>query len=643
MTAAQALPSPSRSEPPAPLGRQAVLVVDDEPDILIAAEDLLEDDFEVLTASSGADGLAILDRRPDVAVIVSDQRMPAMTGDRFLEAARSKTDAGSILLTGYADLSAVVGAVNRGGIAGYVAKPWDPRALRSLVVTVAERSRLARDLALERTLMRGLLESGEDLVSFKDAEGRFLRVNTAKAARFDRAPEACLGLTEAELDPAGGPAVEAEDRRVLATGGEAEAVVEEAGGEGGQAWVRLRRKALPGPDGRPAYLMTTATDVTEARLAEIRLRQSEKMQALGTLAGGIAHDFNNLLTAVIGGIELAERFLPPGTERLQRYLRGAHEAAERGAVLTSRLLGFSRRGESNRRRVDVNALVRGMTDLVRHALGPQVRLGLDVETKPLVVSIDADQLELAVLNLCVNARDAMPAGGRVVVATRALTVEPGATLPAGDYVGIRVTDTGVGIPPEVLGRVFEPFFTTKEPGKGTGLGLSMAYTLATGAGGDVVIDTEVGRGTSIELRLPRTTPGAPQEDVPEADTTPRSGPARLLVVDDDPAVRSVTTSHLAAMGHDVMEADGGQAALSLVDRGERFDLMLIDYAMPQMSGLELAEAVRVRRPDMPILFVTGYAEEPAYRSMFELIRKPYRAEDLFAAIDRILAPEKPAN
>lgn len=615
--------------------RGTILVVDDEPDILTAIVDLFEDDYEVLTARSAADGLDLLARRPEVAAIVSDQRMPEMTGDRFIAAARDLSDAGAILLTGYADLSAVVDAVNKGGIVGYVPKPWDPASLRSMVEATAQRCLLARDLDVERTLLQGLLESSRDAVSFKDREGRFVRLNSIKAADLGCDVDACVGRRETEL--AGGrEARELLDREVVAEGRHDEVTEETTGAEGQSRWICTRRTPIRGRDGLVAYLMTVERDVTEDRFIELRLRQSEKMQALGTLAGGIAHDFNNLLTAIIGGLDLAERRLPEDP-KLRRFVTGAREAAERGAILTKRLLGFSRQTERKPAPTPVDDAVRRMRDLLDHSLGGTVRVAYDLEAGPALVEVDPDQLELAVLNLCVNARDAMPDGGIVRISTR---TEP-AQDPGGGpgQVVVAVTDTGTGMPPELVSRVFEPFFTTKDVGKGTGLGLSMVYTFATGSGGTIAIDSAVGKGTTVEIRLPLHD-GIADAAAPAA-ATPRKAaePVRVMVVDDDPAVRAVTAGYIAAMGHRLVEAESGEAALRLIDQGVTVDVMVVDYAMPGMTGVELAGHLRDRRRRTPILFVTGHAEADAVATMERYLTKPFRQDELQVAITDLVGSE----
>jgi signal transduction histidine kinase/ActR/RegA family two-component response regulator len=610
-----------------------ILIVDDEPDILIALADLFETDFRVVTAGSGEEGLRLLGDNPDVGVIVSDQRMPGMTGDVFLEKARAHTDAEAILLTGYADLNAVVGAVNRGRIVGYSPKPWDSAALRSMVDGAFERRRLIRELQTERALLHGLLESAEGPVSFKDADGRFVRLNRLKAEALRVDPDAAISRKEAEIAP-GALAQERQtaEQTALASAEPTEEVIEE-GDAYGPRWRKIRYTPIPGADGCPAWIMTEERDITEKRLAEIRLRQSEKLQALGTLAGGVAHDFNNLLTAILGCLQLAERRLPEDPA-LVRLVKGATEAAQRGASLTQRLLSFSRQSELKLQTVDANRVIVEMGDLLEHAVGgATIETDLDKELWP--ARIDADQLELAILNLCINARDAMD-GGSITIATRneVVATDNDPAIPKGAYAVVSVRDHGSGIPPEVLARVFEPFFTTKEVGKGTGLGLSMVYGLVQQADGGIRIDTKVGEGTTIDLYLPRSQSSAPEEhDKPRAN----AASARIMVVDDDDAVRTVTAAFLRDLGHEVAEAPGGALALQMLERDHPVDLLVTDHAMPGVTGIELAERVRLMYPNLPVLIVTGHAEGVVFPPSLPVLHKPFRQDDLAARIAELVS------
>ncbi|WP_342110178.1 response regulator [Methylobacterium sp. SI9] len=615
-------------------GIGTILAVDDEPDILIALEDLFEDSYRVLTTSRPAEALEILRAEPDIAVVVSDQRMPGLTGDALLAEARSFHDAQAILLTGYADITAVIGALNRGGIVGYVTKPWDAGLLRSTVRQAFERHRLGRDLATERALLRGLLDHARDAISFKDAQGRFVRLNARKAALLGHDVAACLGRREDELlGPKGAPVTEA-DAAAIRAGTVAESLTSD-GPAGAEQWSHVTRVPIRDAGGAIGHLATIERDVTEQRTLEARLRQSDKMQALGTLAGGIAHDFNNLLTAILGSLELAGPKVAD-QPRVQRLIENARGAAERGASLTKRLLSFSRAHDLQARAVDVNALIVGMSDLFGRSLGGLVTVRTDLGADLPAVQVDPEQLELAVLNLCINARDAMPEGGTITVATRRMDITGDPEIADGAYLGVSVTDEGTGIPEEILRRVCEPFFTTKAVGQGTGLGLAMVFGLAQQSKGRLAIDSTVGRGTRVELALPFATE-APQQAAPVPGAAPTAGRrARVLIVDDDPQVRHVTASFLTGFGHSTTEAGDGEAALDYLLR-DRCDIVVADLAMPGMSGVELAAVIRERNPGLPVLILTGHADAMQIPEDLPVLAKPFRSADLAERVATLLA------
>ncbi|GJE53129.1 Sensor histidine kinase RcsC [Methylobacterium tardum] len=614
-------------------GVGTILAVDDEPDILIALEDLFEESYRVLTTSRPAEALEILRAEPDIAVVVSDQRMPGLTGDALLAEARTFHDAQAILLTGYADITAVIAALNRGGIVGYVTKPWDAGLLRSTVRQAFERHQLGRDLATERALLRGLLDHAQDAISFKDADGRFVRLNARKAALLHHDIAACLGRREAELLGAKAGPVTAADEAAIRSGAVAESLISD-GPTGAEQWSHVTRVPIRDASGAISHLAVIERDVTEQRTLEARLRQSDKMQALGTLAGGIAHDFNNLLTAILGSLELAGPKIAD-QPRVQRLIENARGAAERGASLTKRLLSFSRAHDLQARAVDVNGLITGMSDLFGRSLGGLVTVRTDLEDGLLAVQVDPDQLELAVLNLCINARDAMPDGGTITVATRRLNISGDPEIADGSYLGISVTDEGTGIPEDILRRVCEPFFTTKAVGQGTGLGLAMVFGLAQQSKGRLVIDSEVGKGTRVELALPFADQ-APEQAAEEAGAAPVAGRrARILIVDDDPQVRHVTASFLTGFGHSTTEAADGEAALRSL-RHDRFDMVVADLAMPGMSGIELAAEIRGRLPGLPVLILTGHAEAMQIPEDLPVLSKPFRSADLAARVATLL-------
>ncbi|WP_145137085.1 response regulator [Roseomonas gilardii] len=615
--------------------RGTILLVDDEAEIVTALQDLFEDEYDVLATTSPIDALRLLQREPDVSVILSDQRMPGMTGAQMLARARELTHAEALLLTGYADLDAVISALNKGRIAGYSPKPWDPVALRGLVGSAHERWTLARALETERSLLHGLLDNSPGRLSFKDAQGRFVRLNAAKAESMGRSVAESLGRREQEFLPS--EAAEALTRieaEALRGRGSADAVEEERQ-EGETRWFAVSRVPVIRQDA-PAFLVTMEHEITERRNLEARLRQADKMQALGTMAGGVAHDFNNLLTAILGNLQLALRTAPEGS-RQQRQLRNAIAAAERGSGLTQRLLSFSRQRDLDLRPVDANGLVQGMEDLFSRTLGGLIRIEHDLAPDLAPVLVDPGQLELALLNLCINARDAMPEGGVLTLGTDRARVEAGDVpeLKPGDYAVLSVRDTGSGMAPEVLSHAFEPFFTTKEVGKGTGLGLSMVYGLMRQSGGGIRLQSELGRGTLVELFLPLSGQPGPKESPAGTTPLPRTRPLRILVVDDDPAVREVTATFLEELGHEILEAGDGPSALRTLETAE-IDLMVADLAMPLMSGAELAATVKASHPRMPVLLVTGYAELDKLPKEYPLLHKPFRQADLARCIQELM-------
>ncbi|MGU3539071.1 response regulator [Methylobacterium sp. A54F] len=621
-------------------GRGTILAVDDEPDILVALEDLFEDDYRIVTTTKPAEALEILRQDPDIAVILSDQRMPGMTGDALLAEARGFHEAQAILLTGYADITAVIAALNRGGIIGYVTKPWDATLLRSTLRNAFERHQMRRDLATERALLRGLLDHATDAISFKDPEGRFVRLNARKAALMGRDLTECLGRTEAELRDAAEPGAAA-DAEALRSGAVTDRLTAE-GPIGAERWTHVIRVPIRGIGGAIDHLATIERDVTEQKSLEARLRQSDKMQALGTLAGGIAHDFNNLLTAILGSLELVGPKVE-GQPRVQRLIENATGAAQRGASLTKRLLSFSRSHDLRARPTDVNGLIEGMGELFARSLGGLVTVRTDLAPELAPTQVDPDQLELAILNLCINARDAMPDGGVITVATALETVAPDTVqsgdLAPGDYVRIAVSDTGTGIAPEILQRVCEPFFTTKAVGQGTGLGLAMVFGLAQQSQGRLRIESALGEGTRVELLLPRAEAVAVAEPDAALDRPTAVRPADILVVDDDPEVRHVTASFLASFGYTETEASDGTGALALIER-RAFDLVVADLAMPGMTGVELAAELRARRPGLPILILTGHAEAVQIPSDVPVLTKPFSSADLATRVAALLASDE---
>ena len=383
-----------------------------------------------------------------------------------------------------------------------------------------------------------------------------------------------------------------------------------------------------------AALQAQRTDIDALHA---RLSQAQRLEAVGQLTGGVAHDFNNLLTVVLGNADLLAGHSLDAAQRRQA-LDMLIGAAERGAVLTRQLLAYARQQPLAPSAVDVNQLVAAIQPMLRRTLGEHIEITVDGAPQLWPAMVDPTQLESALLNLCLNARDAMPSGGRLTLGTSPLTLGPGeADLPAGDYVRLRVSDTGTGIAPDDLQRVFEPFFTTKEKGKGTGLGLAMVYGFVRQSGGQVGISSEPGRGTTVQLDLPRaTTPVVAVVPAPAAAV--QGGHETILVVEDDDLVRLLASAELQAMGYRVVEAPNGVEALRLVEQGQPFDLLFTDVIMPGgVSGRDLADATRRLRPGLRVLFTSGYTEDAFNQpgrpdAGLPLLPKPYRRAELARAV-----------
>ncbi|WP_342642530.1 response regulator [Rhodoligotrophos ferricapiens] len=620
--------------------KSTVLIVDDEAEILTALEDLLEDSYEVLSTTSPEHALEILTRVPEVAVIISDQRMPDLAGDQFLARARAVSNAQAILLTGYADINAVISAINTGWVCGYAHKPWDPEMLRAMVANARERYLLGRELSLERALLNGVLANSGNAVSFKDREGRFVRVNALKAAKFGVTPEDCIGRFERDfVDEARAQEVATIEAEVIKQKRPIDTVEERPMPNGVMRWFAVCRFPILDQAGNVTHIGTIQRDVTEQRQMEERLRQSDKMEALGTLAGGVAHDFNNLLMAMLGNLELAAKRID-GDERVARYLRNATAAGRRGAALTERLLSFSRRKEIRSQLLDINETIRNMGDMLERTLGGLVEIKTELDPELWAGRADPEQIELAILNLCINARDAMPEGGVITIATANQDIRKRMPdLAPGRYIRLTVSDTGRGMSAEVRRRALEPFFTTKA-GKGTGLGLSMVYGMAVQLGGAIRIQSTPDEGTTIELYLPSADaePGVSCETDRTAEV-PQIDPVRILLVDDDHSVREVTAAHLAALGHTLVEAKDGPGALDIMASDQRFDLLVADFAMPGMTGLDLALRARKVLPDLPVLLITGHAELPEAAENMSLLIKPFRQEELALRIAELIVKD----
>jgi PAS domain S-box-containing protein len=413
--------------------------------------------------------------------------------------------------------------------------------------------------------------------------------------------------------------------------------------DGTQFWAHVVIDPIRDDTGAIIGFAKVTRDITERLEAQKALEQarealahSQKMDAIGQLTGGIAHDFNNLLTVILGSLELAGKRLPEDA-RIGPLIANATQAAQRGAALTQRMLAFARRQDLDLRPVDLPDLVRGMTDLLQSSLGPSMSIETRFPLKLNLVHADANQLEMALLNLAVNARDAMPGGGSIIIAAREEIVTAGSAgkLKAGRYVCLSVKDTGEGMDKATLTRAMEPFFTTKGVGRGTGLGLSMVHGMTEQTGGRFLLKSRKGAGTTAEIWLPVARPAKAADDAERSvrDNAPRTRPLVVLAVDDDGLVLMNTAVMLQDMGHTVFEATSGNQALDILRRERSVDLVITDHAMPKMTGIQLASAIKAERPGIPIILATGYAElPPGVDTELPKLGKPFRQQELMQAV-----------
>ena len=378
----------------------------------------------------------------------------------------------------------------------------------------------------------------------------------------------------------------------------------------------------------------------EREQALAQVHEMQKMESLGQLTGGVAHDFNNLLMVILGNLELLRKRVPNDALAV-KLIDGATQGAERGATLTKRMLAFARRQALKPETVEVARLFEGMRDMMCRTLGATIQISTDFQSELPAIRVDPNQLELALLNLALNARDAMPLGGSLGISARRMPADSGPSgLDAGDYVCVSVADSGAGMDDVTLRRATEPFFTTKGAGKGTGLGLSMVHGLAAQSGGALRIRSALGSGTTIELWLPVSIAEAPEADRPAAAPADLQMPRRVLLVDDDPLIVAATAELLRDLGHVVMEAAAAQQAWDMLDGGAQVDLVITDHAMPVMTGTELARRIRSRWPELPIVLATGYAELPnGEEPDLPRLSKPYQQDELAAVIARVVGVE----
>ncbi len=531
-------------------------------------------------------------------------------------------------------------------LVGYAAIPSDPSSSVAFVLDIDDRKREAEERRCAEERFARLLHSEILAVGIAELEsGRLVEVSERCAEFFGYAREEMVGRTVFELDLWADPATRARLVKASATPGGAsgeEAVFRRRSGELRHALVSLERLTLPGR--AEALTMLVLTDLTEHRKLEDQFRQAQKMEAVGRLAGGIAHDFNNVLGVIIGYTEL---LLRTSDAKQRARLEQVHLAAERAAGLTRQLLTFSRRQVVEPRVLDLDALLTDVQKLLGRLIGEDVSLSIHTGGVGRVRA-DAGQIEQVVMNLCVNARDAMPDGGTLRIATSNEDVAAKAGLgavPPGRYVVLAVQDTGCGMDVETQTHIFEPFFTTKGPGKGTGLGLATVYGVVKQAGGHIAVESAPGRGTTFRVYLPRVDDVATPTVTAEAPAPVGRGET-ILLVEDEPSLRATTREVLEGHGYAVLEAASGVEALACATCGDAVDLVLTDVVMPGLNGRELAEELRRQHPTLPVLYMSGYSNgllgtTHILDEDIAFLEKPFTADQLLCKLHDVLAAEAP--
>ncbi len=622
-----------------------ILVVDDDRQMLRTIGDILRlSGYSPEAAMTAGQGLELAERMPvPPAIALVDLRLPDMDGFELVNRLHSLSDLTQVvILTGNASIESAVRALREQSY-DYLIKPVQPERLLDSVGRAGDRwQRRNAEVAMRDSedRLRRIFEHVGDALLITDDARRIIDANAAacELTGLDIEQLRAATLSEVLIDAASAPPHEGRPSTLSVRQGERRL----RGRDGAVRIVDVRETAFA-----PGLHVHSIRDLTSQRKLEEELHQSQKMDAIGRLAGGVAHDFNNLLTAITCYSDVLLTTFDESDERCED-LREIQKAARRAAALTGQLLAFSRKQILQPSVLDLNAVVTDIEKMLRRVIGEDVRLETALDRAPWMVRADRGQVDQVLLNLVVNARDAMPNGGLLRIETRNVTLaapHPHAhgVVDPGEYVALEVSDAGTGIEPAVLPHLFEPFFTTKAPGKGTGLGLSTAYGVVRQSDGHIEVRSSIGHGTAFVLYFPRELTGVASRPDEKPAPASESNDATILLAEDDAPVRELVRTMLSKKGHTVLCAANGEEALEMAStHAGTIDLLLTDVVLPGLNGREVAERLRAARPDLKVLYMSGYTDDAILRrgilaQRSSLIQKPFSAADLTNRVSELLA------
>ncbi|WP_150305371.1 hybrid sensor histidine kinase/response regulator [Pseudomonas saliphila] len=643
------------------MSERQLLVVDDNAATRYAIRRRLEaHGYRVIEAGNGTDGLAVIDSQPIDALIL-DINLPDMSGFDIARRLRADPRTAVLPVIHVSAASIETGDIINGlesGADAYLVHPIDPDVLIATLGTLLRVRDTERALKEREEHFREIFENISAPIAVVDSSLKVHNKNQAFSRLITKCPgedmSKCMGDSQDELLEVIRARIKAGERwtgTATMRGAFSERITQwqiapYRAPDLALVFIEDVTERLQKERSQEQQLATVSHqlqhEVKERERTEAQLLQAGKMDSLGKLTGGIAHDFNNLLTSVIMSLELINERVAAGRyNEIKRFADTALQSAKSGAGLTHRLLAFARQQPLEARSVDLNALIRSLDDFIRRSIGESITLTLQLSPDAVIAYADSSQLESALINLVVNARDAMPEGGQIWIGTELVTIERDPELADGQYVALSVRDNGTGIEPELLEKVFDPFFTTKSIGKGTGLGLSMLYGFSRQSGGVTRVCSAVGEFTEVMLLLPV---GEKMDEAPTADeaTAHAAASGHILVVEDIVAVSAAITERLADAGYQCTQTDNVESALALLQGDGPIDLLLTDIGLPRMNGRELAAEARRLRPTLPVLFMTGYAESAKDRKNFnepgfDILLKPFNIDELLGKLLRLMA------